>query len=64
MNRMVFRLKVCEETYQDERRIKTNIMRMEPVDYKKECKVADGERAGEACIGGRGGGFMASLVRV
>ena len=39
LRRMVFRLKVSEETYQDERRVKCNIFKMDRPDYAKECKV-------------------------
>ena len=39
MSRYLFKLKVAEETYNDERRVKVSIQKMEPMDYVKECQV-------------------------
>jgi hypothetical protein len=32
---MLFRLKVAEDTYQDERRVKVSVFKMSPMDYSK-----------------------------
>ena len=39
LNRMLFKLKIAEESYNDERRVKVSVYRMEPMDYVKECQV-------------------------
>ena len=44
MSRFLFKLKVAEETYNDERRVKVSIQKMEAMDYVKECQVSSGLR--------------------
>ena len=48
LNRMLFKLKVAEETYNDERRVKVSVQSMLPMDYVQECQVC----GVQACRGG------------
>lgn len=38
-NKYIFKLKVKEETYNDEQRVKCNVVKTERLDYSSECKV-------------------------
>lgn len=40
LNRMLFKLKIAEESYNDEKRVKVSVFKMEPMDYVKECQVS------------------------
>jgi len=48
---MLFKLKVAEESYNDEKRVKVSVNKMEPMDYVSECQVlfGGGGQTARAC---------------